>query len=72
MIETSTSAAVEKYRRFVNTNSLKKVRPIVDLGFLVGVGGFHGNVIRFQPSLVIADADLDRAVDALAGALDAA
>jgi 4-aminobutyrate aminotransferase len=34
-------------------------------GVLVGVGGQLGNVIRFQPPLVISDADLDRAVDVL-------
>ncbi len=31
-------------------------------GVLVGVGGQLGNVIRFQPPLVISDSDLDRAV----------
>jgi 4-aminobutyrate aminotransferase-like enzyme len=40
-------------------------------GFLIGVGGYHGNVLRLQPPLVISDADLDRAVDALVEALDA-
>ena len=28
-------------------------------GFLIGVGGHHGNVLRLQPPLVIADEDLD-------------
>ncbi|MCC6314615.1 MAG: aspartate aminotransferase family protein [Thermomicrobiales bacterium] len=40
-------------------------------GVLVGVGGQGGNVVRIQPPLVIADADLDRAVDTLAAALAA-
>lgn len=44
---------------------------MLDLGFLIGVGGYHGNVLRFQPPLVIPDADLDRAIDALGEALDA-
>jgi len=38
-------------------------------GVLVGVGGQLGNVIRFQPPLVISDAHLDRAVDVLEMAL---
>jgi 4-aminobutyrate aminotransferase / (S)-3-amino-2-methylpropionate transaminase / 5-aminovalerate transaminase len=38
-------------------------------GVLVGVGGVHGNVIRFQPPLVIAREQIDRAVDAFAQAL---
>jgi 4-aminobutyrate aminotransferase/(S)-3-amino-2-methylpropionate transaminase len=44
---------------------------MLERGFLTGVGGYHGNVLRFQPPLVIADADLDRAIDALAESLDA-
>ncbi|CAA9569896.1 MAG: Putative aminotransferase [uncultured Thermomicrobiales bacterium] len=40
-----------------------------EAGVLVGVGGQSGNVIRFQPPLVIADADLDRAVMTLDEAL---
>ena len=38
-------------------------------GFLIGVGGYHGNVLRLQPPLVIDDADLDRSVAALDRAL---
>ena len=38
-------------------------------GFLIGVGGYHGNVLRLQPPLVIDHADLDRAVAALDRAL---
>ncbi len=40
-------------------------------GFLAGVGGYHGNVLRLQPPLVIDDADLDRAVAALDECFDA-
>jgi 4-aminobutyrate aminotransferase/4-aminobutyrate aminotransferase/(S)-3-amino-2-methylpropionate transaminase len=43
----------------------------ITLALLIGVGGYHGNVLRLQPPLVIADADLDRAIDALADSLDA-
>ena len=42
---------------------------MLEEGFLAGVGGYHGNVLRVQPPLVIEDADLDRAVAALDRAL---
>lgn len=42
---------------------------LFEQGFLIGVGGFHGNVLRLQPPLVIADADLNRVVEALDRAL---
>ena len=38
-------------------------------GLLVGVGGVYGNVVRFQPPLVITKPQLDKAVDVFAGAL---
>jgi 4-aminobutyrate aminotransferase len=38
-------------------------------GVLVGVGGVYGNVIRFQPPLVITKAQIDRAVEAFDAAL---
>jgi 4-aminobutyrate aminotransferase / (S)-3-amino-2-methylpropionate transaminase / 5-aminovalerate transaminase len=44
---------------------------LLEDGFLLGVGGYHGNVLRLQPPLVIEDADLDRAVAALDRALAA-
>ena len=45
---------------------------LLEEGFLIGVGGFYGNVLRVQPPLVIDEADLDRTVVALDGALGAA
>ena len=36
-----------------------------EAGVIVGVGGQTGNVLRIQPPLVIADDELDRAVDVL-------
>jgi 4-aminobutyrate aminotransferase-like enzyme len=39
-------------------------------GVLVGVGGIFGNVVRVQPPLVITREQLDRAVDAIAYALE--
>ncbi|HZQ25342.1 MAG TPA: aspartate aminotransferase family protein [Terriglobales bacterium] len=38
-------------------------------GVLVGVGGVYGNVIRFQPPLVITQAQIDHAISAFATAL---
>jgi len=40
-------------------------------GFLIGVGGTYGNVLRWQPPLVIAPEDLTAAVSALAECLKA-
>jgi 4-aminobutyrate aminotransferase/(S)-3-amino-2-methylpropionate transaminase len=40
-------------------------------GFLIGVGGYHGNVLRLQPPLVIEDENLDRSLTALDAALGA-
>ena len=45
---------------------------MLEEGFLIGVGGYHGNVLRLQPPLVIDDADLDRSVAALDRALASA
>jgi 4-aminobutyrate aminotransferase/(S)-3-amino-2-methylpropionate transaminase len=44
---------------------------MLERGFLIGVGGYYGNVLRIQPPLVIADHDLDASVDALGEAIDA-
>ena len=38
-------------------------------GILVGVGGIYGNVIRFQPPLIITRQQIDQAIDAFAAAL---
>jgi 4-aminobutyrate aminotransferase len=38
-------------------------------GVLAGVGGVYGNVVRFQPPLIIRREQIDRAIDALAAAL---
>jgi 4-aminobutyrate aminotransferase-like enzyme len=39
-------------------------------GVIIGVGGFHKNVMRLQPPLTIERTQLEAAVDALRGALD--
>ncbi len=54
---TREAAAIRKYCR--------------EQGVLIGVGGQAGNVVRFQPPLVIADAALDRGLDVLEEALTA-
>jgi 4-aminobutyrate aminotransferase-like enzyme len=38
-------------------------------GVLVGVGGVYGNVIRFQPPLIITRQQIDKAISAFATAL---
>jgi 4-aminobutyrate aminotransferase-like enzyme len=38
-------------------------------GVLVGVGGVYGNVIRFQPPLIISRPQIDRAIAAFAAAV---
>ena len=38
-------------------------------GVLVGVGGVYGNVVRFQPPLIISRPQIDRALEAFAAAL---
>src|SRR5438270_268524 len=38
-------------------------------GVLVGVGGVYGNVVRFQPPLIITKEQIDHALKAFAGAL---
>jgi 4-aminobutyrate aminotransferase-like enzyme len=39
-------------------------------GVLVGVGGSESNVVRIQPPLVIAQADLDTALDVIGEAIE--
>jgi 4-aminobutyrate aminotransferase-like enzyme len=38
-------------------------------GVLVGVGGVYGNVIRFQPPLIMTKQQIDRAINAFTAAL---
>jgi 4-aminobutyrate aminotransferase-like enzyme len=45
---------------------------LLEAGFLIGVGGYHGNVLRLQPPLVIGDEDLARSLTALDRALSQA
>ena len=42
---------------------------LLDKGVLVGVGGVYGNVVRFQPPLVITQQQIDRAIKAFASVL---
>ena len=38
-------------------------------GLLVGVGGIYGNVVRFQPPLIISKEQIDRAINLFAASL---
>ncbi len=38
-------------------------------GVIVGVGGVYGNVVRFQPPLIITKEQIDHAINAFATAL---
>ncbi len=38
-------------------------------GLIIGVGGVHGNVVRFQPPLVITKAEIDKAIEIFADVL---
>jgi 4-aminobutyrate aminotransferase len=52
------------------SEAAEKVRALMrEKGFLIGVGGTYGNVLRMQPPLVIEAADLQLAVAALAECL---
>ena len=42
---------------------------LLRLGVLVGVGGIYGNVVRFQPPLIISRQQIDFAMQAFAEAL---
>jgi 4-aminobutyrate aminotransferase len=42
---------------------------LMNKGVLIGVGGVYGNVVRFQPPLVIARQQIDRALDAFASVI---
>ena len=44
---------------------------MLEAGFLIGVGGTYGNVLRVQPPLVIGEEALDQAVEALDRAMGA-
>jgi len=49
-----------------------KIRAMMrDKGFLIGVGGTYGNVLRWQPPLVVSSEELSAAVTALADCLKA-
>ncbi len=39
-------------------------------GVLVGVGGVYGNVIRFQPPLIVTRQQIDKAIGAFAAVLE--
>jgi 4-aminobutyrate aminotransferase-like enzyme len=52
-----------------NTEAEATRDSLLKQGVLVGVGGVYGNVVRFQPPLIITKQQIDRAVAAFATAL---
>src|SRR5215813_4306490 len=65
---------IELVRNANKTPAAAEAEAIRDLclaaGVLVGLGGVYGNVVRVQPPLVISKEQLDRAVGAIAHALE--
>lgn len=61
----------DKEKTPANTEAGKVRAMMRDKGFLCGVGGTFGNVLRWQPPLVITEAELDSAVATLAECLKA-
>jgi 4-aminobutyrate aminotransferase-like enzyme len=55
--------------RPANTEAEAVRDSLLKQGVLVGVGGIYGNVVRFQPPLIITKEQIDRAVNAFATAL---
>jgi 4-aminobutyrate aminotransferase-like enzyme len=51
------------------TTEAEAIRDALRNGVLAGVGGIHGNVIRFQRPLIITRQQIDQAIDAFAVAL---
>ena len=63
---------VRDANRAPDSEAAGKVRGLMrEKGFLLGVGGTYGNVLRLQPPLVIEAEDLKLAVTALAECLKA-
>jgi 4-aminobutyrate aminotransferase / (S)-3-amino-2-methylpropionate transaminase / 5-aminovalerate transaminase len=58
LVADSKKAPAQKQAAAVKAEMMKR-------GFLVGVGGIHRNVVRIQPPLVIAAAEIELAADAL-------
>jgi 4-aminobutyrate aminotransferase/(S)-3-amino-2-methylpropionate transaminase len=52
-----------------NTEAAAVRDSLLKQGVLVGVGGVYGNVVRFQPPLIITRQQLDCALSAFAAAL---
>ncbi len=61
----------DKEKTPANTEAGKVRAMMREKGFLCGVGGTFGNVLRWQPPLVITEAELDSAVSNLAECLKA-
>jgi len=54
-----------------NAKLAKRVsKHLRDDGIVIGVGGYYGNVLRYQPPLTISRDQLERSIDALEAALE--
>ena len=61
---------VRDARKTPAPEAAEKMRALMrDRGFLIGLGGTYGNVLRIQPPLVVEPEDLQLAVAALADCL---
>ena len=49
--------------------ALKIKKALYEMGVLIGIGGYDGNVLRFQPPLVITDNELNKVIECLVRAL---
>ncbi|MDA4114776.1 MAG: aminotransferase class III-fold pyridoxal phosphate-dependent enzyme, partial [Thaumarchaeota archaeon] len=62
---------VREKKRPADREAAKVKEGLKRLGFIIGVGGLHKNVLRLQPPLIISEKELDTAVDALESTLRA-
>jgi 4-aminobutyrate aminotransferase / (S)-3-amino-2-methylpropionate transaminase / 5-aminovalerate transaminase len=62
---------VREKKRPADREATKVKEGLKRLGFIIGVGGLHKNVLRLQPPLIISEKELDTAVDAIESTLRA-
>ena len=62
---------VREKKRPADREAAKVKEGLKRLGFIIGVGGLHKNVLRLEPPLIMSEEELDTAVDALESTLKA-
>jgi 4-aminobutyrate aminotransferase/(S)-3-amino-2-methylpropionate transaminase len=62
---------VREKKRPADREAAKVKEGLKRLGFIIGVGGLHKNVLRLEPPLIMTEAELDTAVDAIESTLKA-